>query len=662
MRALAIFGANVTTERGPRGAGPLIGVAILLFFVLSVHLPEGWKAYPDHLVVPFDAYIRAAMAWLTSDTPQIPGLPPISSLTRGLAAGLDTILQVLKSSLANGFGADDAGSGGLPPIPWYMVIALFALSGWRLGGARLSLLTMAGLGFIAVTGNWKPAMETLASVAASTCFATALGLLLGILAYMSRTFDRIQSPILDVMQTVPVFAYLVPVLLLLGFGPSAALAATVVYAMPPMIRNTLLGLRRVPTQTVEFGLIAGCTRIQLIRHVLVPSAREIIMVGVNQAIMMSLNMVIIASMIGAGGLGYRVLTALRRLQIGVGLEAGLAIVALAIIMDRQSQALAHRTNRAGDKHGRAILGATILSVVAAWLLSWKGPLPANYPSDYVFATTAYLDDLTRWITINFSDTLDQLKTYFLIWVMLPVRHFVQDLPWFALPLCAGAAGLLLRGVRLGLLCAGLLTLIFVAGLQAPALTTVYLCALGTAASLAIGVPLGVLAGKSDWANRILNVVCDTLQTLPSFVYLIPVIMLFRVGDFSAVVAIVAFAVAPAIRYTSLGIRRVPPQIVEACLIAGCTPPQLLWRVELPLAVPEILLGISQTIVMALSMLVITALVGTRDLGQETFIALAHADAGQGVVAGLAIAFLAIVTDRLLHAWSQSRLEVLGVKS
>jgi glycine betaine/proline transport system permease protein len=148
--------------------------------------------------------------------------------------------------------------------------------------------------------------------------------------------------------------------------------------------------------------------------------------------------------------------------------------------------------------------------------------------------------------------------------------------------------------------------------------------------------------------------------MPSFVFLIPVVMLFRVGDVTAMIAVVSFAVTPAIRYTNHGIRQVSPQLIEGAVASGCTPRQILWRVQLPLALPEIMLGINQTILLALSMLIIAAMVGTRDLGQEVFIALAKADAGRGVVAGLAVAFIGIVADRLIGAGSARTRRRLGL--
>ncbi len=160
--------------------------------------------------------------------------------------------------------------------------------------------------------------------------------------------------------------------------------------------------------------------------------------------------------------------------------------------------------------------------------------------------------------------------------------------------------------------------------------------------------------------RVVQAVIDTLQTLPSFVYLIPAVMLFRVGDFTAMLAIVLYALAPAIRYTAHGIMQVPERLLEAGTASGCTGRQLLWRIRLPLALPQIMLGVNQTIMLAISMLVITALVGTRDLGQEVYVALAKADIGRGLVAGLCVAFLAIVADRLVGAATRRVRERMGI--
>jgi glycine betaine/proline transport system permease protein len=203
-------------------------------------------------------------------------------------------------------------------------------------------------------------------------------------------------------------------------------------------------------------------------------------------------------------------------------------------------------------------------------------------------------------------------------------------------------------------------LIAITGQWDKAMITVYLCGISVVIASLIGIPIGILAAQNQRAGRVVRVVIDTLQTLPSFVYLMPVVMLFRVGDFAAMIAVVAYALAPAIRYTAHGIRQIDPHLVEAGVAAGCTRRQVLWKIKLPLALPEIMLGINQTIMLALSMLVITALVGTRDLGQEVYIALTKADTGRGIIAGLSVAFIAIIADRLIAAGSGHMRRRLGL--
>ena len=225
----------------------------------------------------------------------------------------------------------------------------------------------------------------------------------------------------------------------------------------------------------------------------------------------------------------------------------------------------------------------------------------------------------------------------------------------------GLAGWQLGGKRLGLLSASLATFIAVVGLWTKAMVTLYLCGLSVIIACLIGIPIGVLAARHDRFHHVVSVIIDTLQTLPSFVYLMPVVMLFRVGDFAAMLAVIAYAVTPIIRYTDHGIRQVNPDLIEASQQAGCTRNQVLRKVQLPLSLPHIMLGVNQTIMMALSMLVITALVGTRELGQEVYIALTKADTGRGIVAGVCIAFIAIIADRMINAWASRRKRELGLE-
>jgi glycine betaine/proline transport system permease protein len=390
------------------------------------------------------------------------------------------------------------------------------------------------------------------------------------------------------------------------------------------------------------------------------------MVGVNQVIMLSLNMVIIASMIGAGGLGHDVLAALRRLAIGQGLEAGIAITLLAVALDRLSQAFSQISpagvHEAAVRKGllarhpyligalAVLLGATLLGLVA--------PLRA-YPEAGQVTTGPFWDALVRWLNVNFFDQLEAVKTFLLLNLMIPFKRFLLQLPWPAVVAMVALAGLQLGGWRLALLTALLVAFIAVTGNWEKAMITVYLCGISVVFATLIGCPVGIWAARNDRVHGVVRVVIDTLQTLPSFVYLMPVVMLFRVGDFSAMIAVVLYAIPPSVRYTDHGIRKIPPALIEAARTSGCTRRQLLWKVQLPLALPEIMLGVNQTIMFALSMLVITALVGTRDLGQEVYIALTKADTGRGIVAGLCVAFIAITADRLIGAWARRRKQQLG---
>ena len=244
--------------------------------------------------------------------------------------------------------------------------------------------------------------------------------------------------------------------------------------------------------------------------------------------------------------------------------------------------------------------------------------------------------------------------------MLPVKKFFVGIPWAWGVIAIGLFAWKLAGWRMGILAFFLMSFIAASGLWSKAMVTIYLCGVSVFIATIIGIPLGIWAAERQGAGRVILGLMDTLQTLPSFVYLIPVVMLFRVGDFSAMIAVVLYALAPAVRYAAFGLKEVPEHLTEAARMAGCTPIQLLLRVKLPLATPQLLLGLNQTIMLALSMLVITALVGTRDLGQEVYIALTKANAGQGIVAGFCVAFIAIIADRVVNASADKQKKRLGL--
>lgn len=651
---------------------PVAWTVALLGFVALWQFGEGiagWAFdYPKSLTIPAARWISDAMKWLLNEASF--GLFTFTELTRFIAAVIAVPYRLALSLLSTGFlsGQGSAAVQMLPPLSWVAVTVIVALMGYYAGGRRLALLVGCCFAFLAVFGQWNSAMVTLSSILVAVPLGVVGGLLLGIAAYRWARFEMALKPLLDLMQTIPVFAYLVPILFLFGFGPTAAIVATLIYAMPPMTRITLLALRSVPTEIHDLGRMIGCTRRQMTWRVLVPSARESLMVGVNQVIMLSLNMVIIASMIGAGGLGFDVLAALRRLDIGAGLEAGLAIVALAIALDRLSQAFADRTAGAhaqaantgfARRHPYTLAATAVILFTAVAGLAI--PAVQTFPESLKISTAPFWSQLVAWINVNFFDTLEAAKNAVLLNVMVPFKRLLAGMPWLGVVGLLAFAGYRLGGVGLSALVGLLSFLIAATGQWEKAIVTVYLCGISVIIAACLGIPIGIAAAESRRLWRWVQVAIDTLQTLPSFVYLMPAVMLFRVGDFTAMIAVVAFAIAPAIRYTVLGIAKVDPRLIEAGRAMGCTPWQLLTKIKLRLALPEIMLGINQTIMFALSMLVITALVGTRDLGQEVYIALTKADTGRGIVAGLAVAFIAIIADRLIAAGATRARARLGLE-
>jgi glycine betaine/proline transport system permease protein len=642
-------------------------IALALFAALCLApTPEWVNIFPKDWQLPVAAWISAAMKWLVNDATF--GLFTFTEFTRFTASIIEAPYRLVLSLLATGFlsGQGSSAVQVAPPLSWVAVIGIAALMGHHAGGQPLAILVAACFGFILVFGQWQNAMATLASVLVAVPIGVIGGLLLGIAAHRWPRFERGLTSVLDVMQTVPVFAYLVPILFLFGFGPTAAIVATVVYALPPMARITALALKQVAPDIRDLGRMIGSTRRQMTWRVLVPAARDSLMVGVNQVIMLSLNMVIIASMIGAGGLGFDVLSALRRLDFGAGLEAGLAIVALAIALDRLSQAFAERASLYQPHAGKAwparhpYLTAALALVIVTALLGLAVPAVQTWPESWELSTGAFWSEVVRWINVNFFYALEAVKNAVLLNILIPFKRFLADLPWLGVTGLLAFVGYRLGGIRLAFTVGALAFLIAATGQWEKAMVTIYLCGISVLFAALIGIPIGIIAAENERVWRVVSVVIDTLQTLPSFVYLMPVVMLFRVGDFSAMIAVVAYSVVPAIRYTVLGLRRVDPRVVEAGRAMGATRRQLLTRIKLKLALPEILLGINQTIMFALSMLVITALVGTRDLGQEVYIALTKADTGRGLVAGLAVAAIAIIADRLISAGAARARARLGL--
>jgi len=236
---------------------------------------------------------------------------------------------------------------------------------------------------------------------------------------------------------------------------------------------------------------------------------------------------------------------------------------------------------------------------------------------------------------------------------------ITGLPWLSVAGVIVLLALQAGGVRLAVGTGIGLAFLMLAGVWPETLISFYLCGIAVGLSFVIGTGLGILASESDAVSAFLRPINDTLQTMPLFVILIPFVMFFKLGEFTALLAIMAYAIVPAIRYAEHGLRGVSPQVIEAATACGTTRWQMLWRVRLPLAMPQLMLGLNQTIMFGVAMLVITARVGTSDLGQRIYIGLNNGDFGVGMIAGIGMAVLAMIADRMTKGYSRKGKAALG---
>ena len=681
------IGAQVLRQRlAPNAAAWLVLFALCLIAVL---LRGAWPwllAYPKDWVLPFAQWIN------TLADPLFSALKP---LCRAIAVLLDWPLRGIRAILQW--------------LPWPAVMLITVALAFRASGWRLALFVVAALTYIVVTGYWRQSMNTLAVVAIAVPLSVLAGFAIGVLANRVPRLAKPIEAVLDLMQTVPAFAYLIPLLLLFGFGPSAGLVASAVYAVPPMVRNTMLGLQLVPPNVRESGIMSGCTPRQCFWEVEVPTALPQFLVGINQTTMAALSMVIINAIIGGfDDIGWEVLSSMRKAELGQSLLSGAVIALMAIVIDRitlgvASTATANARINASPVRGKLLLmliGAAL--VLAALLRATLSPgndlLPDGEALDFANAlNTALLDFVGRHAAL-----FEWIRNAVLYCLMLPLRIGISGsaspaiwgfaltpvlttlyaalvlgasvlawraswqlgttllftglllycgftgFPWPGLIAVVALLAYVCGGIRIALFSVSALLFILVNGLWLPLMQSAYLCTLAVAVCLAVGGSLGIWAAHSERVSNLLRPINDALQTMPQFVFLIPALMFFKVGEFTALIAIMLYAIVPPIRYVEHGLRNVQPNVIEAAQQMGATSWQLLWQVKIPLAMPVIMLGLNQTIMAALSMLVIAAMVGTRDLGQQVYVALGKADAGLGLVAGLSIAMVAMIADRIVR--------------
>ncbi|MGV9450652.1 ABC transporter permease [Streptomyces sp. NPDC003635] len=531
---------------------------------------------------------------------------------------------------------------------WAGTTALAALVAWRTAGPRLALGTAAAFLTCGALGMWIPTMQTLALMVVAVLASVAVGAVLGLAAGLSDRTDRALRPVLDTMQVLPAFAYLLPVVLVFGIGVPAAVLATVVYAAPPMARLTALGLRGADQEVLEAVDSLGATARQRLFTARIPLARKELLLGVNQTIMMALSMAVIASVIGAGGLGDRVYQALASVDVGAALAAGIPIVLLAVVLDRVTAAAGDGTERRTGRAGQAYALITVLAVAVAGRLTGR----LDWPEAWELNIAEPVNRAVDWMTAHLYSGVPVLggtadwAAHFTTWVLDPVRDGLQWLPWWAVLLVVAALAWLIGTWRTALTATLAMAAIGVLGVWEPSLDTLSQVLAAVAVTLVLGVAVGVAAARSDRVDRVLRPVLDVFQTMPQFVYLIPVVALFGVGRAPAVAAAVVYALPAVVRITAQGLRQVDPAALESARSLGATPAQQLWQVQLPLARRSLLLAVNQGVVLVLAVVIIGGLVGGGALGYDVVFGLAQGDLATGLVAGAAIVCLGLMLDRV----------------
>jgi glycine betaine/proline transport system permease protein len=526
----------------------------------------------------------------------------------------------------------------------------------RFGGVRASIWALAAFFTFAASGLWVESMQTLSLMLAAVGLSLLVGLPLGVLAGLSDRFLRTITPVLDAMQIIPAFAYLMPIVILFSVGPGAAVITTMIYAIPPAIRITALGIRGVPVNTVEAAEAMGSTSGQVLRKVRLPLARRMLLLGVNQTILFALSMVVIAGLIGGKGLGDVVTSGLNSYP-ALALLAGLVIVVMAMALDRVTEAVAEQTNpvrrhltdalRRRLRIASVATAAVILVTVAvARVLGVAPDYPRRTARDWLLARLqSLLDYMQNPDTFLFKVT-SWIGDHIVQYGLVPFRNFLVETPWPVTLVAITLIALVVSGRRSAITAFLMLALIGFIGEWASAMDTASQVLVATVLTVAIGFGLGVWAAESSLVSKVLRPVNDVLQTLPQLVYLIPLIYLMPVSVVPGVIAGVLYAFPVVARLVESGVRGVEANTVEAAESFGATRSQVLRKVKIPLAGDAIMLGVNQGIIMVLAVVVIGGLVGSPGLGYEVAQGLARSDFGLGVVASVAILALGIALDRV----------------
>ncbi len=532
---------------------------------------------------------------------------------------------------------------------------------------RVAILAVLGFLSFGVLGLWAESMDTLALTLTAVVLSLVVGIPLGVWAGVSRRFNSAITPLLDFMQILPTFAYLPLITLFFLIGPASAVVATIIYALPPVIRLTAVGIREVSASTVEAATSLGSTPWQRLRQVQLPMAKKTIVLGVNQTTMAALSMVTIAALIDAPGLGKVVLQALETLNIGVAFTAGLAIVIMAIVFDRTTTAASQRTEgslRAGRVENvrvRRITGG--MAVVVAVVMCYIGQtyVAANtFPDNWVFRPVKVVNDAAAWVELNLFTYTDAIKNFCTTYFIDPLQALLTQSPWWLVIVALAALALLLAGWRVAVVVVLCLGGIIGMGLWYSSMFTLASVLVGAVIVMVLGTAVGVWAGRSRRVEQLLRPILDAGQTMPAFVYLPPCLALFGSTRFTGIIAAVVYAAPAVVKVVIEGIRGVSETSMEAATSSGSNRWQIIGKVQLPMARPHLLLAFNQGVIYVLAMVVVGGLVGSEGLGLDVIRGFSQtALAGVGLAAGLCIVLLGVMLDRVTQGAGRVRISSDG---
>ena len=602
---------------------------------------------------PFTAIMRDAAAAIRGNRTESFVFVYIFNPIRTVIAGFIEIFM--------GIIAVPAPGNVIPLLGWFGTLAVIGFIVYAASTLRMALVSMALLLLCGMLGMWLLTMETLAMTIGAVVLSLAIALPLGVWAGLNDRVMKVLRPWLDLAQVLPTLVYLAPLALVFLIGIASATIATMIYSIPICIRITAHAIKSLKAGPIEAAESSGSTRWQLLTKVQLPMAKSTIILAVNQTTLAALSFVVIAALIGAPGLGKPVIEALTIRNVGDGVVAGLAVVLLAIMLDRSTTAAVNR-----DKSGYAAADATkvrrriglavfgVLTLVAIYLSRYVLEF-AIFPEQLIFKepVAEAANALSEWITDNLGFLTVTGSEQFTIWVLNPLQDVLANSPWWLTLIAITLLAFILAGRTVGILVFVLLVLVMGTGLWNDTMLTLSMTLIATGFVVLIGLVLGVWAGRSTRVEKFLKPFLDAGQTMPAFVYLVPVLALFGPTRFAAIVLGVVYAAPVVIRVVADGVRKVPKESVEAAISSGSTTLQVITKVQLPISRRAILLGVNQGLIFVLAVVVIGGFVGAGGLGYLVIVGQSKPElAGKGLAAGIAIVLLGIILDRIAQGRPQ----------